>query len=52
MGKESFQRLNWKEQGYPRTLVSKMGPKELAISRSWKMSKEPEVFGRQKKNRK
>lgn len=52
MGKESFRRLNWKEQGYPRTLGNKMGLKELAISKSWKMSEEPEVFGRQKKNRK
>lgn len=37
-----FQRLDWKEQGYPRTLGNRMGLKELAISRARRMSGQPE----------
>lgn len=50
---EIFQRLDWKEQGYPRTLGNRMGLKELAISRApanewrarriWKTEKEQRV---------
>lgn len=51
-GGGDFQRLDWKEQGYPRTLGNRVRLKELAISKAWRMSREPEEFGRQKKNRK
>lgn len=49
---EIFQRLDGKEEGHPRTLRNRMELKELAISKAQKMSGQPEVFGRQEKNRK
>lgn len=48
LGEDIFQRLDLKEQGYPRTLGNRMGLKELA--RLQKISGEPEVFG-DRKNR-
>lgn len=50
---EIFQRLDWKEQGCPRTLGNRMGLKELAISKApenewrarsiWETEKEQKV---------
>lgn len=48
---EVFQRLDGKEQGHPRTLGNRKEPKELAISKAQKMCGQPELFGRQEKNR-
>lgn len=61
LGKEIFQKLDWKEQGYPRTLGNRMGLKELAISKAgpeneWRArsyledrkgtESKPEIFGK------
>lgn len=47
-----FSKLDWKEQGYPRTLGNKKGLKELAISKAWRTSGEPEVIWKTEKEQK